>query len=81
VREEREGYVINRMVLDNVVRIRQISIPLQTMSVAFFSATLAILISVLRPGAFDSLYAFAVMINIAALLVCLHETAKTLRRL
>jgi hypothetical protein len=81
VREEQEGYVINKMVLENVIRIRQVSIPVQTMYVAFFAATLVVLTSVLRPTMFDSLYFFAVMINLAALSICLYEAARTLRRL
>lgn len=81
VREEQAGYVINRMVLENFIRIRRISIPLQTAYAAFFGATLVILASLLRPRVIDSLYLFAFAINLAALSVSLYEAAKTFKRL
>ena len=81
VKEERAGYVVDRVVVENVVRIRRTSIPVQTAYVGFFGATLAILLTFLRPAAIDSLYFFAIIVNLSALLVSLYETNKTWRRL
>ena len=81
VREEQGGYVVDRVVLENIIRVRRISIPVQTAYVAFFSATLFILLVSLRPTVITSLYFFAFVINASALGVSLYETAKTLRRL
>lgn len=80
-REEHSGYIVDRVVIENVVRIRRMSIPIQSAYVAFFAATLAILLALLRPAAINSLYFFAVMINVAALLISAYETAKTWRQL
>jgi DNA-binding transcriptional ArsR family regulator len=81
VREEGEGYVIDKMVLENVVRIRRVSIPTQTAYLAFFGVTFFVLLVFLRPGTINSLYFFAVVVNVAALAVSLYEVSKTLKRL
>lgn len=81
IREEQEGYVIDKVVLDNIIRIRRISIPVQTSYAVFFGVTLSILLGFLRPNTISSLYFFAVMVNMAALAVSLYETRKTLKRL
>jgi predicted DNA-binding transcriptional regulator len=81
VREEQAGYVVERVVIENVIRIRRTSIPIQSAYVAFFAVTLGILAVLLRPAQISSLYVFAVAINIAALAISLYEAAKTWRRL
>lgn len=81
IREEQEGYAIDKMVLENVVRFRRVSIPVQTAYVAFFVVTLLILILFLRPATISSVYFFALVVNGVALCVSLYEMAKTLRRL
>lgn len=81
IREEQGGYVIDKMVLENVIRIRRISIPVQAAFVAFFGIALFILLAFLRPPTIDSVYFFAVVINVAALGVSMYETRKTLKRL
>ena len=81
VKEELSGYVVDRVVIENVVRIRRTSIPVQSAYVAFFAVTLGVLSLLLRPTSISSLYVFAVAINIAALGICLYEAVKTWRRL
>jgi len=81
VKEEQGGYVVDRVVAENVVRIRRISIPVQTAYVAFFGATLAILLAFLRPPTIDSVYFFAIVVNLSALFVLLYEMVKTWKRL
>lgn len=81
LREEGDGYVVDRVVLENVVRIRRMSIPVQTAYVAFFGATLIILLGFLRPAAISSVYSFALVVNVAAVCVSLYEALKTIRRL
>jgi DNA-binding transcriptional ArsR family regulator len=81
VKEEQGGYVVDKVVLENVIRIRRVSIPFQTAYVAFFGVTLFILLAFLRPGTISSLYFFAVVINVAALGISILETRKTLKRL
>ncbi len=81
VREEQGGYVVDKVVLENIVRIRKISIPVQTAYVVFFAATLGILLLFLRPTIITSLYFFAIIVNGSALGVSLYEVYKTLKRL
>jgi hypothetical protein len=81
IREEQGGYLVDKVILENVIRIRRVSIPIQTAYVAFFGALLLILVFTLRPATIDSLYYFAVVVNVSALGICLYEMAKTLKRL
>lgn len=81
IREEQGGYAVDRVVMENVVRIRRVSIPVQTAYVAFFGVTLLILLVFIRPAAMTSDYFFAIVINIAALGFSLYEASKTLKRL
>jgi len=81
VREKQEGYVIDKVVLENIIRIRSFSIPVQTAYVAFFLGTLAILLAFLRPASITSVYFFAVAINVSALVVTVYEALKTIKRL
>lgn len=81
VKEEQGGYMVDKVVLESVIRIRRMSIPVQTAYIAFFGVTLCILLVLLRPEAIGSLYFFAVIINLAALTISVLETRKTLKRL
>jgi DNA-binding transcriptional ArsR family regulator len=81
IREEQGGYVVDKVVLENVVRIRRTSIPVQTGYVLFFSVTLAFLLLFLRPSVISSVFFFAVVINACALGVSLYEAFKTFRRI
>ena len=81
IREEQAGYVVDRVVFENIIRIRRFSIPVQTAYVAFFSVTLLILLVFLRPAAMTSVYFFALVINAAALAVSAYEAGKTLKRI
>ena len=69
------------MVLENVIRIKRVSVPTQTGYLAFFGVTFFVLLVFLRPDTINSLYFFAVVVNVAALAVSLYEVGKTLKRL
>ena len=81
IREEGNGYSVDRVVIENVIRIRRVSFPLQTAYVSFFTVTLAILLVFLRPEVIDSVYFLAVVVNGAAVEITSYETVKTLRQL
>jgi len=81
VKEEKGGYVIDKVVVDNVVRIRRVSIPVQTAYVLFFAVTLAMLLVLFRPAEITSGYFLALAVNVAALLISMYEALKTLKRL
>ncbi len=65
----------------DVVRIRRVSVPIQTAYLIFFSSTLGFLLVFLRPDTIISLYFFAVVVNLSAVMVSLYEVIKTLKRL
>jgi hypothetical protein len=81
VKEEQAGYIVERVILDNIMRFRRVSIPVQTAYVAFFGVTLFILLFFLRPVTFTSVYFFAAAVNISALAISIYETFKTLKRI
>lgn len=81
IREDQGGYIVEKVVLDNIVRIRRISIPVQTAYVTFFAATLIILVLFLRPQIIDSTFFFALVINACALAIFIFEAVETFRRL
>lgn len=81
IREEQEGYVVDKVVLQNVIRVRRVSIPIQTAYMAFFGVTFLILLIFLEPTSINSLYFFAIVVNLAALGVSMYETIKTMRNL
>jgi predicted DNA-binding transcriptional regulator len=80
IKEVQGGYLVDKVVLDNMVRIMRISIPIQVGYIIFFGVTLLFLILFLRPNSINSLFFFALVINTSALLFASYETAKTLRR-
>jgi predicted DNA-binding transcriptional regulator len=77
VQEKDGGYVVDRIIFENVIRIRKMIIPLQTAYAAFFLSTLAILLTVFRPATVTSLYFFALLVNSGAVIVTVYEAAKT----
>lgn len=81
VREEQAGYVVDKVVVDNIIRVRRVSMPTQTGYVVFFGVTMLFLLLFLRPIAINSLFFFAIVINAAALGISFYEAIKTLRRL
>jgi DNA-binding transcriptional ArsR family regulator len=81
IREEQEGYVIERVVFENVVRFRRISIPFQAAYTAFFAISLVVLLTALRPPVVTSTYFFALAVIAVALLISVYEAFKTMKRL
>lgn len=81
IREEQEGYVVDKVVVDNIIRIRRFSIPVQVGYVIFFGFLLGFLLILLRPSTINSLYFFALVVNVSALGISVYEVVKTMRRL
>jgi len=78
--ENGEGYFVDRLVFENMIRIRRSLIPFQTTYTIFFCTTLAILLTLLRPEVVNSLFLFAASINLAAILIFASQAYRTLRR-
>jgi predicted DNA-binding transcriptional regulator len=80
IREEPEGYVVDKNVFENVVRIRRTAIPLQVAYVGFFAVLLGSLLTVLRPQTITSIYFVALVSSVVALVIFVQQTIHTLRR-
>ena len=81
VREELEGYTINRVVFENVIRFRRRLIPLQAAYAAFFAGSLLVLLTFLRPSVVTAEYFFAVLVVGISMSISIFEALKALRRL
>ena len=80
VREEGTGYVVDKVLFENMIRVRRALIPFQTTYSVFFASTLVILLAFLRPSELTALYLFALVVNLAALGVALYETLAAILR-
>jgi DNA-binding transcriptional ArsR family regulator len=67
IRQEEEGYVVDRILLDNYVKILQTSIPIQATLAAFFATSLIVLLTIARPSSLDGAYLFSIFVNLVAL--------------
>lgn len=81
VKEVPEGYAIDKVIYENMVRIGRVTIPFQAAYVAFFAACVLVLATFLRPGILTSTYVFSLGAIVVALAVTVYETWKTLTRL
>jgi hypothetical protein len=81
IREEQGGYTIDKVIFSNVIRFRKISIPYQAAYLAFFVASLAVMLTVLRPSSTTAAYFFALLVITVAAVITVYETVKTLRSL
>ncbi len=81
VKEVEEGYAVDKVVFENIIRVRRSFIPFQTTYLIFFCTTLGVLLTVLRPeSSFVSIYYFAMAINTAAIGIFAYETFKSVRK-
>ena len=81
LREETEGYVIDRVIWSNVIRFRRMSIPVQTAYVAFFTASLVVILTLFRPSSISAGYFFTLLVISVGILISLYEAFKTLKNL
>jgi hypothetical protein len=79
LKEEGDGYTVERVVFENMIRIRKVVLPLQTAYAVFFLTALAIFLTVLRPAQLSSTYVFAVVVVSSAFGVSLFEALRTVR--
>lgn len=81
VREDEGGYVVDKVILENVIRIRKTAIPLQVAYVAFFVSSLIVMLTLFRPTTFTSIYIFATVVIIVGVMIAARETLVTLRHI
>jgi predicted transcriptional regulator len=81
IREQNKGYVVDKIVFANMIRIKRALIPFQTTYTVFFTVTLMILLTYLRPLEVTSTYVFALVVNSVAILTSLYEVIRALRKI
>ena len=74
LKEVGDGYQANRMAFENLVRVRNRALPLQTAYAVFFFIALVALVTVLRPNQVSSLYVFSLILAVAALGISILES-------
>jgi hypothetical protein len=74
------GYYVDRLVFENMIRIKRSLIPFQTTYTIFFISTLVILLTIFRPTVLTSLYLFAIAINLASVLIFATQSYRTLKK-
>jgi hypothetical protein len=80
IKEQDSGYVVDRVLFENMIRIRKSIVPMQLTFMVFFISTLVLLLTLLRPGSLTATYFFSVAINIAAIVLFAYEANSAWRR-
>jgi hypothetical protein len=81
IRETEEGYIVDRALFGNFVRVRRMILPFQVVYSVFFAASLVALMTVLKPSALTSSYFFALVVIWIGLGFSLFESLRALRGL
>ncbi|MGD0395545.1 MAG: winged helix-turn-helix domain-containing protein [Nitrososphaerales archaeon] len=79
LKEDGEGYTVDKTVFENMIRIRKTALPLQTAYAAFFLTALLALVTIMRPNQLSSTYVFAVAVALIALIISSFEAYKVTR--
>ena len=79
-REDEGGYVVDKVMFENMIRIRRSVIPFQTTYLALFISTLAIMLLVFHPNTLSEPYVFAVLVNVIAIGIFSFETLKAFKQ-
>jgi Winged helix DNA-binding domain len=80
VHEGSEGYSADRLVFENMVRIRRMVIPLWAAFSTFLATSLSLLVTLLRPSSLTPSYIFSLLTIAVALIVSLYQSVVTLRQ-
>src|SRR5579864_1680861 len=69
VKEESGGYIVDKVLFENMIRVRRSVIPLQTTFFAFFLVTLVLLVVFFIPTVLSAQYLFSLGVNVAAVAI------------
>lgn len=75
-----DGYVLERVVLQNSIRLRRLLIPRYFFYSMFFISALIIELTVLRPSVWRGDYVFGLAVSLVAALSFLYETFRIVSR-
>ena len=74
------GYVVDRVLFDNMIRIRRSLIPVQVGYAIFFATALAVLLLLLRPPFVSGAYLFAIIVISIAVVIFLYQAIRAASR-
>ena len=82
IKEEQAGYVVEKVIIQNVFRIRRTLIPFQLAYAVFFGLTLTALFLLLQKNAVVSAFdLIAISVNVVALTISLYQMRQILNGL
>jgi predicted DNA-binding transcriptional regulator len=74
------GFVVDKIVFENMIRVRRAIVPFQVAYSIFFASMLVLLLTLLRPRNFDSsLFVFGLVVTISGTLLFGFEALKSAR--
>jgi hypothetical protein len=77
LREEGEGYTVDKVIFENMVRIKTVALPLQSAIAVFFLTSLVLLTTLLRPSQVTGEYVFSAAVIAIAFGISLAEALKS----
>lgn len=80
IRRQDGGYIVDRVLFENMVRVKRTLIPLQAANATFFLTALLILFTYLRPPEVTSTYVFSLAVIFVAFVASLYEMRGALSR-
>lgn len=80
IRQEQEGYVVDKVILYNLIRFRRLLIPKYFFYFILFTASLILQLTIFRAETMTSFYIFTLSINILAAALFLYETITALSK-
>ncbi|HYB04459.1 MAG TPA: hypothetical protein VED17_08355 [Nitrososphaerales archaeon] len=80
VKEGLGGYVVDRVLFENMLRVRKSIIPFQTTFLAIFLSSLMLTLTVFRAPVISGEYLFALSMNLVAVGIFSWETFRSIRR-
>ena len=80
VKEGPGGYVVDRLLFENMLRIRTSIVPFQTTFLAIFLTSLILSLTVFRAPTISGEYLFALTMNVVAVAIFSWETLKAVFR-
>lgn len=78
--QREDGYTVNKIMFENIIRIRRSLIPLHAIFAIFFASTFVSMVTIVRPPDLSSGYLFGVVVNISALAIFVYLTFTSLRK-
>jgi len=80
IREQDKGYVVDKVVFENMIKVRRMLIPFQIAYMAFFVVAFLIFLAYLRPSQITSTYGFALVVCLVGVATSLYEVIRALKK-